>query len=102
MTLKTINRHAGGDMATGAKVLVIIYAGNLAVRSRCRVAINTLGKTGFFSADAVVNRLIALMHEHAHMRTAHFIYRRNTGITDWLRYNITRVIAIGAVILCCD
>ena len=77
MTLKTINRHAGGDMATGAKVLVIIYAGNLAVRSRCRVAINTLGKTGFFSADAVVNRLIACSYAYgAFHLSAQYRYHR--------------------------
>lgn len=61
MTLETIDGDTHRNVAAGTKMLTTVYAGNLTIFVRRRVAIDAPGKTGLFSTNPFVHGAIALV-----------------------------------------
>ncbi len=92
MALEAVDTDTGGEMATGAKVLTAVDSCDFTIGIGCYVTVYAFGQAGVPTAYSFAHGLVAFMHQHAHMRTAHFIKRSDTLIAFGSWHNITFVI----------
>ncbi len=104
MTLKAIQRYAGGSMTNGAKMFAVFveYSCNLAIFARCGVAIDAFLQTVGFGADTFMHGQIALVLEQIHMRGADDIGGLDALLPLGGRYDITAGVSIRTAVTVCS